>query len=129
MIKWEMKYLLFLLIIIFFGCKSITPAESEIREYTLLNHEFKEILSSKKPSDFINTMLFTIEGNITGKAEIILYHPPFDRMPRGAKEKIVIEGKINKTIKSEWYDKDCLIHFIPENSLVNGEIKITYQVF
>jgi hypothetical protein len=122
-------FFLFLLISNLFGCKSLSSSKEVIREYTLLGHEFEEILISDKISDFINQITFKIVGNITGKAVIVLYHPPFDRRNRGAKIRINIEGIINETIKDEWYDKECLIHFIPEDSSVKGEIKISYKVF
>ena len=124
-----MKYIFFLLIFSLFGCKSLSSSKEMIREYISLGHEFEDILISNKSSNFISQVNFKIEGNITGKAVIILYHPPFAQRPRGAKIKINIEGRINEIITDEWYDKECLIHFIPEDASVNGKIKISYKVF
>ena len=99
-----------------------------IREYTVLEQEFEEILTADNFHGNLQRISLNVEGNVIGNGVLLIYHYPFDRRPRGAKISINIEGKINETITSPWYDKEFLIHFIPENSSVTGRIKITIEI-
>jgi hypothetical protein len=126
----NIKYLGLLITLSFFGCRSVPTSTVVAREYTTIDHEFEEVLVSGRDSDsVISRMIFRIEGTITGDAVIILKHPPFDQNSRTVERKINIGGKINKVIKGEWYEKECLLRYIPNDPSVTGKIIISYQAF
>ena len=121
--------ILFILLLSIFSCKAF-PHEKIIREYTELDQEFKEkiILTLNNFYGNLQRISLTVEGSVVGNGVILVYHYPFTQSPSGAKISINVEGKINETITSPWYDKEFLIHFIPENSSVTGSIIITIEI-
>jgi hypothetical protein len=92
--------------------------------YTNINVSFVDTLSVKSNSIDISKMRLEITGNIKGKAKIYYSHVPFK-----IEQLVILEGKFNEEIVTDWYDKTCLIKFTPESEDTEGQVEVKFIVF
>lgn len=111
-------------------CIGVKDKPIERKVYSELNKAFEDSFVVNK--DYIYQMRMKIHGNIKGKGSLSyghIYHYSPDSSFYAYHMPIELEGCVDKTIKTEWYDGVCKIYYIPEDSLVTGEISISYEVF
>lgn len=112
------------LLILLYSCNMTNNKGKEEKVYSMLCRSFEDTLRIVHNATAVTRMEFEIVGNINGKGKLTYSHPPFIR------EQIVdLQGIINKTIITDWYDESCLIRYEPNDSLVSGEIRIKYMVY
>jgi hypothetical protein len=121
-----LKTILFFLLTVFMGCRTI-PAYIE-REY-VLPEIIEEVLIFNTNRSYISKMELIIEGYTSGPVQFIYRHQPFDDNNRKSEKEIILAGNFRKTIGTDWYEPECLIKLLPENSNIYGNILIRYRVY
>ena len=121
----------FILLIMSYSCSMTTKDKQiETKVYSELNKVIEDSFVVNK--DRIYRMEMKIQGNIKGKGYLScghIYYVDKDSMFYAYSMPIELEGCVDKTIKDDWYDGVCKIYYCPEDSLVTGEISISYEVF
>lgn len=110
-------------------CIGVKDKPIETKVYSELNKVIEDSFVVNK--DYIYQMRMKIHGNIKGKGSLYyghIYYSP-DSSFYAYSMPIELEGSVDKTIKTDWYDGVCKIYYCPEDSLVTGEISISYEVF
>ena len=117
------KILSFLSLIVFLSnCSSSNKYEDyEKLKIVDLDKRFKKILHTDTNDD-IDLLDIYISGEIIGKGKLRLSHPPYENF-----SEILIEGKINKEFRTEWYESEILIEYVPVDTVKGGSILIRYQ--
>ncbi|GHU96756.1 hypothetical protein FACS189483_00630 [Spirochaetia bacterium] len=58
---------------------------------------------------------------------IYIIHPPYEK---GYTMTFNLEGKIMEKIdRTDWYEPECLIQFVPDNESVTGNILIKLRIY
>ena len=113
-----------------YSCSMTTKDKQiETKVYSELNKVIEDSFVVNK--DRIYQMRMKIHGNIKGKGSLYyghIYYSP-DSSFYVYSMPIELEGSVDKTIKTDWYDGVCKIYYCPEDSLVTGEISISFEVF
>ena len=122
---------IFVLLIMSYSCGTTTNDKRiETKVYSELNKVIEDSFVVNK--DYIYQMRMKIHGNIKGKGSLyyghIYYYSP-DSSFYAYSMPIELEGSVDETIKTDWYDGVCKIYYCPEDSLVTGEISISFEVF
>mgnify|MGYP003399569129 CR=1 FL=1 len=107
-----------------YSCNMANHKGKEVKVYSMLGKSFEDTLRIAHNSTAVTRMELEIVGNINGRGKLTYSHPPFIR-----EQTVDLQGSINKTIITDWYDESCLIKYEPKDSLVSGEIKINYIVY
>lgn len=120
---------IFVLLIMSYSCGTTTNDKRiETKVYSELNKVIEDSFVVNK--DRIYQMEMKIQGNIKGKGYLSYGHIYVDKdsMFYAYSMPIELEGRVDKTIKDDWYDGVCKIYYVPEDSLVTGEISISFEV-
>lgn len=121
---FEKIFIAFVVMLVILSCESHKSYEDYNRvEITLLDKSFRQYLKINNTVNTITYLNIYISGEINGTAEIRLYHYPFENF-----SKIIIEGKIDKKYRTDWYSDEMMIEYIPMNNLSGKNITIYYKL-
>jgi len=111
------------LALLFSNCSSSKPYEDyETEKIVNLNEKIKKTLRDKtETKDFIFLDVYLM-GEIKGKAKLRLYHPPYENYIE-----IHLEGKVNEHIRTDWYENEILLEYIPIEE-VSGNLVLKYNL-
>lgn len=119
------KQILFFLgfIIFLVGCSSSNKYEDyEKLKIVDLDKKFKKVLHIDTKDNIVYLDIY-ISGEISGKGKLRFYHPPYENFTE-----ILIEGKIDKEYRTDWYDNDILIEYIPVGTVNSGSVLLKYKL-
>lgn len=119
------KQILFFLGLIIFlvGCSSSNKYEDyEKLKIVDLDKRFKKVLHTDTKDNIVYLDIH-ISGEIAGKGKLRFYHPPYENF-----SEILIEGKIDKEYRTDWYDNDILIEYIPVGTVNSGSVLLKYKL-
>lgn len=111
--------------LILISCNSL-PGYKFTQNYTQINQEFNDIYKYET-TEFVSGMRLEITGFVNGEGTLLIIHPPYDT---GSAIQFDLSGRINKQInRMDWYESECLIKFIPNDSTVNGIISVNLVIY
>ena len=118
-----MRSLVFLSLLIFFvSCSSSNKYEDyEKLKIVDLDKRFKKILHTDTNDDIALLDIY-ISGEIIGKGKLRLSHPPYENF-----SEILVEGKIDVEYRTDWYESDIFIEYIPVGTVNGGSILVRYK--
>ncbi|HHT22490.1 MAG TPA: hypothetical protein GXZ87_04135 [Bacteroidales bacterium] len=93
------------------------------QEYDLSTTAFSDTLKPKSTGSIIANRIIIIEGNLTGKAKLII--------EKGTDKPITVElnGKVDTEIGNEWYTPNTIFWYEPDTTTnPKGKITIRYKV-
>jgi hypothetical protein len=76
--------------------------------------------------EFVSGMRLEITGFINGEGKLLIIHPPYNE---GRAKTFDLNGKINIITRTDWYEPECIIKFIPNNEFIDGDILIKLLIY
>jgi hypothetical protein len=107
-------------ILIMFTISCISSRNYSVRNYDIdrLSHEFQDTLKTKNKRVTEIEIIFT--GNLGGEAIFEIENGA------GRFKKVQLKGNINEIYRTDWYDSQCLIRYIPKGEINSGNIQLEY---
>lgn len=126
----------FFMFVMFCSCITNSNSYVETKEYSELN---KVIVDSFLISNLdVFKMQMKVQGEMDGKGLFVYGYDVYNSDINDFRKRnyvgvcystpIKLEGHIDKTIRSDWYEQKCYIKYKPIDSLVTGKITISFEV-
>jgi len=113
----------FLICIFLSTCKDYRTQKKEIKKYTSVQSELIDTLIYKSNS-LVTGIKLNIKGNSKGVFSFSYSHKPYKNG-----NSIELENSFNETIKTDWYEPECVIKIIPSNGASIDSLSLSYEFY
>ena len=112
------------LVFVLSGCSQTSNYEDyEHEKISAVNKRIKIIKKIKTKYEYPTLLDIHISGKIEGHAKIRISHYPYENFIE-----IKLNGKIDESYNTDWYDNEILIEYIPIGDVKVGHITIKYKL-
>ena len=113
-----------MLVLVLSGCSQTNDYKDyEHEKISAVNKHIKIIKKIKTKYEYPTLLDMHISGEIEGHAKIRISHYPYENFIE-----IKLNGKIDESYSTDWYDNEILIEYIPIGDVKGEHITIKYKL-